>query len=108
MGGACGVPSFTSPRLRPVAEPDRPRNIPAFLESATYCKLESDKDFAGMLRRITIEHRKTHPRAGVFISYAHGDESIWIDTLLDHLAFIKSAGVQISTDREMTRGALAQ
>ena len=79
-------------------------NIPAFLGSATYCNLESDNDFAGMLRRIKTEHRKIHPRAGVFISYAHKDEKIWMDKLLDHLAFVKSAGVQIWTDREIKPG----
>ena len=79
-------------------------NIPDFLGSATYCNLESDRDFAGMLRRIKSEHRKTHPRAGVFISYAHRDESKWIDTLLKCLAPLRRKGVNIWTDREIEPG----
>ena len=79
-------------------------NIPAFLEGTTYYNLDSERDFTGLLRRIKTEHRRMHPRAGIFISYAHQDDPIWIDTLLDRLAPIENAGVKIWTDRVIEPG----
>jgi hypothetical protein len=79
--------------------------IPAFIKGATYCNLDSTKDFEGLLRRIKNEYRRRHPRQGVFISYAHKDEQQWLDSLLVHLAFLKRLGVEIWTDREISPGA---
>ena len=79
-------------------------NIPGFLGSATYCNLEDEKDFSGMLRRLKTEHRRMNPRSGVFISYAHSDDPMWIDTLLHRLSFVERAGLKIWTDREIEPG----
>lgn len=79
--------------------------IPAFVIGATYCNLDSTKDFDGLLRRIKTEYRRRHPRNGVFVSYAHRDEQEWLDSFLAHLAFLKRQGVEIWTDREIKPGA---
>jgi hypothetical protein len=78
--------------------------IPAFVRGATYCNLESPSDYQGLLRRISIEYRRGHPRNGVFISYAHKDKQ-WFDLFLGHLADLKRQGVEIWTDREIKPGA---
>jgi hypothetical protein len=78
--------------------------IPAFIKGATYYNLDSTKDFEGLLRRIKSEHRRRHPRQGIFISYAHKDEQQWLNSLLGHLAFLKRQGVEIWTDREIRPG----
>ena len=50
------------------------------------------------------EYRTRHPRAGVFISYAHNDESEWIDSLLSHLKFLEKEDVTIWTDKDIKPG----
>jgi len=40
-----------------------PEEIPAFVRGATYCNLDSRRDFEGLLRRIREEHRRRHPSA---------------------------------------------
>jgi len=80
--------------------------VPAFVRGATYCNLDSTKEFEGLARRIRSAYLTRHPRKGVFISYAHKDDQIWLDTLLSHLAFLKRQGVGIWTDRDIKPGAL--
>lgn len=78
--------------------------IPGFIGNASYCNLDSKDDFDGLLRRIGSEYRKRNPREGVFISYAHKDESTWIDTFLHRLRPIEAAGVRVWTDRDIEPG----
>lgn len=85
--------------------PYDPRNVPGFVRGATYYNLESEKDFAGLTRRLKDEFRKQHPREGVFISYAHKDDEKWLDSLLTHVNFLKGHGVKIWTDRDIKPGA---
>jgi len=80
------------------------RFIPGFLGNAAYCNLDSKSDFDGLLRRIRSEHRKRNPREGIFISYAHKDESFWIDGLLHRLRPLEASGVNVWTDREIEPG----
>ncbi len=80
--------------------------IPGFLRGATYCNLESQSDFDGLVRRVRGEYRKRHLREGVFISYAHNDEPQWIDSMLRHLTFLEKRGVRVWTDRDIRPGDL--
>jgi hypothetical protein len=80
-------------------------NVPSFVRGSTYYNLESTSDFEGLRRRIRNEYQKSHPRQGVFISYAHKDDEAWLDSLLSHLAFLKKRGVEIWTDRDIRPGA---
>jgi len=78
--------------------------IPGFLEGASYCNLESRREFEGLLWRIKSEHRKGNPRKGIFISYAHKDASYWINNLLDRLRPLEESGVNVWTDLEIEPG----
>jgi len=80
------------------------RNVPDFVSGAPCYDLESTDGFEGLRRRIRSEHQKTNPRQGVFISYAHQDDQMWLDSLLSHLALLKRRGVEIWTDREIKPG----
>jgi hypothetical protein len=47
-----------------------------------------------------------HPRDGVFISYAHKDDQLWLDTLLSNLSWLqRKHGIEIWTDRDIAPGA---
>jgi hypothetical protein len=80
------------------------RFIPGFLGGASYCNLDSRREFEGLLRRIKSEHRKRNPREGIFISYAHKDASYWINNLLDRLKPLEASGVNVWTDLEIKPG----
>lgn len=80
------------------------QHIPGFLRGATYCNLDSKSDFDGLLRRIRAEFRKRHPRLGVFVSYAHDDEPVWINARKNHLAFLERKGIRIWTDEDIKPG----
>ncbi len=66
--------------------------------------LKSETDFAGMLRRIRVEHRRRHPRAGVFISYAHKDDPRWKTALLERIRLASNDRIQVWTDAEIEPG----
>jgi len=86
--------------------PYDPNCIPDFVRGATYCNLESTGDFDGLIRRIRSTYLRRNPRRGVFISYAHDDEKLWLDSLLRHLAPLKGRGIDVWTDRDIKPGAL--
>lgn len=79
--------------------------MPAFVKGATYCNLDSASEFEGLLRRIRRVYLRRHPRNGVFISYAHKDDAC-LDSLLEHMEFLKQEGVELWTDRDIKPGAL--
>jgi hypothetical protein len=84
--------------------PYNSQNVPAFVRGATSYNLNSTNEFEGLRRRIRGEHQKIQPRQGVFISYAHKDDQIWLDSLLSHSALLERRGVEIWTDREIKPG----
>jgi len=69
--------------------------IPAFVRGTSYLNLSDDGAFGALLRRIRQVWRARVPRRGVFISYAHKDDQVWLDTLLSHLSWLeRQHGVQ--------------
>lgn len=80
--------------------------IPAFIRGATYQNLDNPGAIDALLRRIRKVWRARVPRRGVFVSYAHGDDQDWLDTLLDHLGWVRGRGTEIWTDRDIAPGAL--
>jgi hypothetical protein len=81
-------------------------SVPAFVRGANYQNLESSGAIDALLRRIRKIWRGRVPRRGVFISYAHQDDQTWLNTLLDHLSWIRDRGVEMWTDRDIAPGAL--
>ena len=79
--------------------------VPGFVRGASYQNLESPGAIDALLRRIRRVWRARVPRRGVFVSYAHDDQT-WLDTLLDHLSWIREHGADIWTDRDIAPGAL--
>jgi hypothetical protein len=77
--------------------------VPPFIKGATYYNLTLSEELDGLLQSIRTEFRILHPRAGVFISYSHKDEK-WLNSLVEHLAFLTQQGVAIWTDREIEPG----
>jgi len=82
-----------------------PDFVPMFIRGATYYNLDSNADYEGLTRRIESIHRQRNPRRGVFISYAHSDDSVWLDSLLRHLEPLKEHQIEVWTDREIKPGA---
>jgi hypothetical protein len=78
--------------------------IPDFVRGAEYCDLEVE--FESLTRRIRAVYRKQNPRQGIFISYAHDDERLWLDSLLRHIAPLRGHGVEVWTDRDIVPGDL--
>lgn len=80
--------------------------IPAFVRGSSYINLSDAGGFEALLRRIRQVWRERHPRDGVFISYAHKDDQLWLDTLLSNLSWLqRKHGIEIWTDRDIAPGA---
>lgn len=69
-----------------------------------YYDLDCEGGFEALVRRIKGDFRKRHPRQGVFISYGHKDDQIWIKLFLRHLRPLERLGVEIWTDRDIKPG----
>jgi len=87
--------------------PYRADFVPGFLRGATYHDLDRPDALESLLRRIRqVWHERT-PRSGVFISYAHDDEPMWLDGLLAHLRPLEQIhGLAVWTDRDIMPGDL--
>jgi len=100
--------SGNSPRAKfiPVGfDPYNPDYVPPFVRGATYCNLDSITEYEGLIRRIKNIQRQRNPRRGVFVSYAHKDENVWLESLLRHLEPLEEHQIEVWTDREIKPGA---
>jgi hypothetical protein len=79
--------------------------IPEFVRDASYINVSDDAGFDALLRRIRQVWRERVPRQGVFISYAHKDDQLWLDTLISHLSWLqRQHGIEIWSDRDIEVG----
>jgi hypothetical protein len=80
--------------------------IPEFVRGASYINVTDEAGYDALLRRVRQVWRERVPRQGVFISYAHKDDQLWLDTLLSHLSWLqRQHGINIWTDRNIEVGA---
>ena len=79
--------------------------VPEFVRGANYNNLSDPDGFDAVVSRTRQVWRERRPRAGVFISYAHKDDRMWLDTLLTHLSWLKrNHGVEIWDDSQIDTG----
>jgi hypothetical protein len=80
---------------------------PEFVEGASYNDLSTGAGFDALVRRIRRVYRLQHPREGVFVSYAHKDNSKWLDMLMTQLVWLKQRhNINIWTDRDIPAGTI--
>lgn len=80
--------------------------IPDFVRGAHYLNISNDSDRAALLRRIRLVWRERVPRRGVFISYAHKNDTVWLDTLLRQMSWLqRDRGIEFWSDRDIEPGA---
>jgi hypothetical protein len=79
--------------------------VPGFVRGAAYQDLEKPNAQDSLLRRIRQVWHDRVPRSGVFISYAHDDDSKWVEMLLASLEpLTQRADIRVWTDREIAPG----
>jgi len=80
--------------------------IPAFVRGASYIDVSNETGVDALLRRIRQVWRERVPRQGVFVSYAHKDDQLWLDMLISHLSWLRrDHGIEIWSDRDIAPGA---
>lgn len=79
--------------------------VPGFIRGTSYCNLGADGASDTLLRRIRQLFHDSHPRKGIFVSYAHADDQRWLDMLMTHLKWLTKQGdIEIWTDQDILPG----
>ena len=85
--------------------PYRSNLVPGFVRGATYKDVGKPDALESLMRRIRQVWHDRVPRSGVFISYAHDDDSKWLNGLLAKLRPLTTGhGIRVWTDREIAPG----
>jgi hypothetical protein len=79
--------------------------VPYFIKGESYCNLDSDEDFEGLLRGMKTQFRIRHPREGIFVSYSHEDKKLFDEFLTMMAPAIQRGVVDIWDDTKIAIGA---